>query len=52
MLRIGRTSITVRVEVFAERNPENPQVVKVTDAELTFVAIDNEGKPRAFQLQT
>ncbi|MBB5203417.1 acyl-CoA thioesterase YciA [Inhella inkyongensis] len=51
VLRIGRTSITVRVEVFAERNPENPQVVKVTDAELTFVAIDNEGKPRAFQLQ-
>jgi acyl-CoA thioesterase YciA len=52
VLRIGRTSITVRVEVFAERNPENPQVVKVTDAELTFVAIDNEGKPRPFQLQS
>ncbi|MBH9552332.1 acyl-CoA thioesterase [Inhella gelatinilytica] len=51
VLRIGRTSITVQVEVFAERNPENPQVVKVTDAELTFVAIDNQGKPRQLQLQ-
>lgn len=44
--RIGRTSITVRVEVVAERNPANPEVVKVTEAELTFVAIDHSGKPR------
>ncbi len=44
--RIGNTSITVNVEVFAERNPENPQVVKVTDANLTYVAIDRQGKPR------
>ncbi len=48
VLRIGRTSITLQVEVFAERNPENPEVVKVTDAELTFVAIDEQGKPRVF----
>jgi acyl-CoA thioesterase YciA len=48
VLRIGRTSITVQVEVFAERDPQHPQVVKVTDAELTFVAIDETGKPRAF----
>ena len=48
--RIGRTSITVQVEVFAERDPEHPQVVKVTEAELIFVAIDREGKPRTFQL--
>ncbi len=46
--RIGRTSITVHVEVFAERNPANPHVVKVTEANLTYVAIDREGKPRAF----
>ncbi|MCV2349972.1 acyl-CoA thioesterase [Paucibacter sp. AS339] len=44
--RVGRTSITVRVEVVAERNPANPEVVKVTEAELTFVAIDHSGKPR------
>ena len=44
--RIGNTSITVRVEVYAERNPADLQVVKVTEANLTYVAIDREGKPR------
>jgi acyl-CoA thioesterase YciA len=48
--RIGRTSITVQVEVYAERNPINPQVVKVTEAQLTYVAIDDEGKPRELKL--
>ena len=44
--RIGNTSITLRVEVYAERNPADMQVVKVTEANLTYVAIDREGKPR------
>ncbi len=44
--RVGRTSITVHVEVFAERNPEAPKVVKVTEATLTYVAIDPKGRPR------
>ena len=44
--RIGRTSITVHVEVHAERNPANLQVVKVTEANLTYVAIDHNGRPR------
>jgi acyl-CoA thioesterase YciA len=44
--RIGKTSITVNVEVYAERNPANLQVVKVTEANLTYVAIDKDGKPR------
>jgi acyl-CoA thioesterase YciA len=44
--RVGRTSITVHVEVMAERDPENPHVVKVTEANLTYVAIDRDGKPR------
>ncbi len=44
--RVGRTSITVHVEVMAERDPENLHVVKVTEANLTYVAIDREGKPR------
>ena len=44
--RIGNTSITVHVEVFAERNPANLQVVKVTEANLTYVAIDAQGQPR------
>lgn len=44
--RIGKTSITVNVEVYAERNPANLQVVKVTEANLTYVAIDRDGQPR------
>ena len=45
--RIGKTSVTVNVEVYAERNPANLHVVKVTEANLTYVAIDRDGKPRA-----
>lgn len=44
--RIGVTSITVHVEVWAERDPAAPHVVKVTEASLTYVAIDREGKSR------
>ncbi len=44
--RIGKTSITVNVEVYAERDPSNLHVVKVTEANLTYVAIDTYGKPR------
>jgi len=44
--RIGNTSITVTVEVYAERRPADPTVVKVTEATLTYVAIDREGRPR------
>ena len=44
--RVGRTSITVNVEVYAERNPANLHVVKVTEANLTYVAIDANGRPR------
>ena len=44
--RVGRTSVTVNVEVWAERNPHAWQVVKVTEATLTYVAIDERGQPR------
>ena len=43
---VGRTSITVDVEVFAARDPENPVVVKVTEARLTYVALDDKGRKR------
>lgn len=46
VVRIGNTSITVDVEVYAERGREDPKVVKVTEAVLTFVAIDRDGRPR------
>jgi acyl-CoA thioesterase YciA len=47
---IGNTSITVRVEVFAERmHTANEGYLKVTEASLTYVAIDENGKPRPIQ---
>ena len=44
--RVGRTSITVHVEVIAERDPSNPVCVKVTEATVTYVAIDARGGKR------
>ena len=44
--RIGNTSITVQVEVYAERFRSQKRYVKVTEASLTYVAIDDFGKPR------
>jgi acyl-CoA thioesterase YciA len=46
VVRVGTTSVTVHVEVFAEPNHNKPQRAKVTDANLTYVAIDSKGKPR------
>jgi acyl-CoA thioesterase YciA len=46
VVRVGRPSITVRVEVYAERNYAPTTVVKVTEAELTYVAIDAAGRKR------
>lgn len=43
---IGNTSITMHVEVWAERRPSDPHLVKVTEARVTYVAIDDEGRPR------
>ena len=46
VLRVGRTSITVQVEVFAERIRAQGQYLKVTEARLSYVAIDEQGRPR------
>jgi acyl-CoA thioesterase YciA len=43
--KVGRTSITVDVEVFAQRRSLH-EIVKVTDATLTYVAVDEKRKPR------
>ncbi|HZP91532.1 MAG TPA: acyl-CoA thioesterase [Burkholderiales bacterium] len=45
VVRVGRTSITVSVEVFAQRRSLH-EIVKVTEATLTYVAVDEEGRPR------
>ncbi len=47
VLKTGNTSITVEVEVFAERNRLQSEVVKVTEATLVYVATDAERRPRA-----
>ena len=44
---VGNTSITVNVEVYAQRNPSDLETVKVTEATLTYVATDEDRKPRA-----
>ena len=46
VIKTGRTSITVKVEVYSERNPSKKETVKVTEAELTYVALDENRKPR------
>jgi acyl-CoA thioesterase YciA len=46
LTRIGRTSITVKVEVYAERFGSLGKYIKVTEASLTYVAVDANGRPR------
>lgn len=43
---VGRTSITVDVQVYAERDPAHPIVVKVTEATLTYVCLNADGSKR------
>jgi acyl-CoA thioesterase YciA len=47
--RVGNTSITVKVEVFAERFSMQGVYLKVTEANVTYVAIDSNGKPKPIQ---
>ena len=51
VVRVGRTSITVNVEVYAQRRPEREETVKVTEATLTYVAIDQNRNPRVVSSQ-
>ena len=44
--KVGRTSITVDVEVFAQRNPAVLETVKITEATLAYVATDQVRGPR------
>ena len=46
LTRIGTTTITVQVEVYSERFRSQKKYVKVTEASLTYVAIDDSGRPR------
>ena len=46
IVKVGTTSITVYVEVYAERNRLQATTVKVTEATLTYVATGEDRKPR------
>jgi len=46
IVRVGRTSVTVEVEVYAQRYFSEDEIVKVTEATLTYVAVDDERRPR------
>jgi acyl-CoA thioesterase YciA len=45
ILRTGRSSITLSIEVWALRQGQGDRI-KVTDAVFTFVAVDDDGRPR------
>jgi acyl-CoA thioesterase YciA len=47
VVRVGNTSITVDVEVYAERRRLQEECVKVTEAVLTYVAVDDKRNPRS-----
>ncbi len=44
-VRVGRTSLTIHVRVCARRRTDPDQDVKVTEAEVVFVSVDEAGKP-------
>ncbi len=44
-VRIGKTSITIKVLVSAERGIGKREAIKVTEAEVVMVAVDESGKP-------
>jgi len=44
--RTGRTSVTVAVEVYAQRDPQEMITVTVTEASLTYVAVGADRRPR------
>ncbi len=43
---IGHTSITVHVKAFADRHAQPHEHVQVTEADLTYVAVDEQRRPR------
>ena len=44
-VRIGRSSVTVKVDVEAQRHEDYSKRVTVTEAEVIYVAVDNQGRP-------
>jgi acyl-CoA thioesterase YciA len=51
VVRVGRTSITVSVEVYAQHRSTSDEGIKVTEAVLTYVAVDENRRPRVVSAQ-
>jgi acyl-CoA thioesterase YciA len=54
LVKVGTTSVTVDVTVYAERNWNTPtpgEIVVVTEALLTYVALDNRGRKRPMPVE-
>jgi len=49
IVKVGRTSMTVRVETWADRR--SGEVLKVTEGTFVYVALDANGKPRPIGLE-
>ena len=49
VLRQGRTSITIKVSVESEPGRQPRERVKLTEAEVIYVAIDETGKPTSLK---
>ncbi len=45
LIRVGRTSVTVKVRVRSARRFDRGQIVDVTEAEITYVNVDGDGRP-------
>ena len=45
LIRVGRTSVTVRVRVKSARRHNRNEVVDVTEAQITYVNVDRDGRP-------
>ncbi|HJW14415.1 MAG TPA: acyl-CoA thioesterase [Thermoanaerobaculia bacterium] len=52
LVKIGRTSITIAVEVYAQRGERGREPVKVTAAEVTFVNLDENRRPLEIPRET
>jgi acyl-CoA thioesterase YciA len=50
--RIGKTSLTINVRAFAERQGKSHRTHLVTEADLTYVAVDDQRKPRQIPMDS
>ena len=46
VIKVGRTSITVKIEVWAQRHDDLDEPAKVTEGIFTYVALDKNRRPR------